>query len=250
MFESWAKSAGYSGGAGGNPRSDFWYCGIEPGGDWLDLCKKKPLEELISESEKQKRLVDGQLTAAWDSKYKDRHPTFSSWPFVTKVAKISLVAQNKNIKDYKSHIRENIYLENGFEFHTNLYPLPFPKASDNFWSELHQKQIGLVSKAAYRAWCRENRLPNFRSLVTKFKPKCVLCFGQQYADDFLLAFSKNPLKCESIRSWELSGSKKTLRVWHLRTDTTTILLCPFLGPGGILSDESIVEIGKYLRKLK
>lgn len=249
MFEEWAKLVGLSGGAGGNPSSSLWFCGIEPGGDWIELNKTQPLNALIQESEKQKIIVENIPVSAWDHSFKVNNPTFTSWQFVQKVAKISLIYQNSNIRDFKKYMQNNQYTKDGLEFHLNLYPLPFPKESDNYWTDLHKELTGFTSKPAYRAWCRQHRLPQFRILTKKFKPRCILCFGEKYSDDFIFSFSENPQKCSEIASWEVKGSKKSMSVTHLETDLATVLLCPFLGQGGIMSDEGLNEIGDYVRKI-
>jgi hypothetical protein len=249
MFEEWAKSAGWSGGLGGNPSDSLWFCGIEPGGNWLDLSEKNPLAELVHISEKQKINLDNNTLSARASQNSIDNPIYSSRQFVQKIAKISLVYQSLDIRSYKDYVENKIFTPLGKEFHANLYPLPFSRESDEYWTKLHTKQTGLFSKAAYRAWCRQYRLPQFRELAKKFRPKCILCFGYEYADDFIFSFSYNPRKTIERSTWKIKSSKKTMHVRHIETDAATILICPFLGQGGVMSDQGLIEIGNCLRDI-
>ncbi len=241
-FKVWACE--YSGILGGNPNGDLWVCGIEYGGN-----------EEGPKLHQDHKTFEKEGLPCWDMgtggvDYTQTYPDCTAWQFQQKIAKISLTMKNKDTKDYKLYIKEELCRSNENTFLLNLYPLRFKKSDDEYWTKKHYDLTGFPNKIAYKAWCMKHRFPTFRDLVKKYKPKALICSGAGYASDFKCAFLPSENYFDKGIEHELPKSKKKFHAFKINNNQTTLLITPFLGQGGIMSDEDLGAIAYHFINAK
>ncbi len=241
-FEDWAK--GLSGIPGGNPEGELWFCGIEYGGG------TKEVEFGIPDTDKSLSKYP-----FWTQEFKDANKNeYTTWQFNQKQAKIAVAyLRDGSLDDWHEYMREKFYTHNGHTFGMNLYPLSFHDTDDKWWTSQHYEKIGLLSKAEYKGWCSQHRFPKLRELVVKHSPKALVCTGNGFKRAFLIAFAdtveqlfdKNGFQKEDV------GKRKKPKYveWtRINNGKTLLVITPFLGPGGLMSDASLVDLGSLIRR--
>ena len=106
-FEQWATEY-YSGFEGGNPYGEYWFCGIEYGGNFnFDKIKNKDIGDNADYETYQ--YIDGRKLPYW----KENHG--QKFRLLNYIAKLVSVIEDDTINNWKKH-RENIFTLKGKVF--------------------------------------------------------------------------------------------------------------------------------------
>ncbi len=231
-FERWALS--YSGMDGGTLRAGgHWLCGIEFGGKYDDLKKQITQPQLVPPFVK--------ANCIWDD--------FLKYQYNQKLAKLYAVICGKDLSDWLNHsgsVGLCTDLPNANTFKLNLYPIACQNESEELWTRQDFEATKFPTKAAYKAWCQTHRFPQFRQLVSTYRPAFVLCTGSSYRKEFLLAFGGPELVFSQSNSARLLSDGQKVEVYV--TDDTTIVVIPFLGRP-LNSDKILAEVGTAIREM-
>lgn len=238
-FEDWAK--GLSGIPGGNPEGDLWFCGIEYGGSSEDLDFDEKWE-------------DGSRSdyPFWTDDFKKNYENeYTKWQFNQKQAKIAVAyLRDGSLDGWQDYMHDEFYTHNGHTFGMNLYPLSFHDTDDKWWTSQHYERIGFLSKAEYKGWCSQHRFPTLRKRVEEFSPKALVCTGNTFTRAFLIAFADTVDQVfdpDALQTKSLEGNKE-VGVAKINDGKTLLVITPFLGPGGLMSDASLVDLGNLIRR--
>ena len=229
-FKEYALS--YAGVCGGNPKSRYWFCGIEWGGTDSSLDDLEPITEILP--------------------YKNTEEAQES-PVNLSIAKI-MCAIEENNRDPKEFRNSSDFCGKNM-FKMNLYPLSFPTSEDKCWKERHHLYTGFPTKKLYRDWCQTFRFPIFKEWLKAGDPKIVLGFGKNWANNFVLAFigdaqSSNKYLVEEKEEGLPSG--KSVKIIKLApgnaNNIDSLILTPFLGRG-LMADPDLKCLGEIIGKL-
>lgn len=238
-FEDWAK--GLSGIPGGNPQGELWFCGIEYGGGTKDVEFGIPdTDKSLSEY------------PFWTQEFKDANKNeYTTWQFNQKQAKIAVAyLRDGSLDGWQDYMHDEFYTHNGHTFGMNLYPLSFHDTDDKWWTSQHYERIGFLSKAEYKGWCSQHRFPTLRKRVEEFSPKALVCTGNTFTRAFLIAFADTVDQVfdpDALQTKSLEGNKE-VGVAKINDGKTLLVITPFLGPGGLMSDASLVDLGNLIRR--
>jgi hypothetical protein len=229
-FADWA--VGFSGFDGGNPAALIWISGIEWGGD--DKPILWPNEYTFQDEE-------GKYIPCRNERYRVKYPNYLSYRFDQKVAKllVNLFGEQVGCNDYKDYMEQYLYTENGHCFRLNLYPLNAPKSNDELWTKDYYELTGFPTKILYWAWCTENRFPFLKQLVEKYSPKVIIGTGSTFRRDYILAFAEPSLIFTRNRIENIQSTKFNVEMVTTNSGKTNLLITPFFGQGGIMSDSGI-----------
>lgn len=231
-FQDWAKA--WSGCNGGNVNADLWVCGLEFG-----TGHKKPFLDRRHE----RHHVDG--VPAWTPGFlAEFGDQVEASAYIRKLAKVILAFRGQPIGDYKTFRMGRMLRSDGQAFHLNLYPLSFRSSGADLWSKEHYELTGLPNKVIYRAWCMEHRFPWLAQHLREAGPKVLLCTGTSFREDFLCAFSADPFADKTPRTLP---SGKVVEERLINQGRTRLLISPFLGQGGIMSNADLTALGELCR---
>lgn len=245
-FIEWSNNI-FTGAEGGNPDSDIWFSGIEPGGSIWKTCKgeKPTLNRIIKIFNEYK--VDDKNHCSWTDKFQKDYPDFSTWPFLQKIAKVMLSFENRNIKNYKLYIKNELLRENGNHLLLNLYPINFRSTDKKLWEEEHVNITGANTKDEYLACLRSNRFKKFGLMLESVQPKVIVCSGKSFASEFLHAYIFS--RKDNVKKYKVEklDSSLEIEIYHC-VKKHTLIIIPFLGRGGIVSDNDLKCLGEIIRK--
>ncbi len=234
-FADWAM--GPSGIFGGNPEGKIWFCGIEFGGDEIEF-----------RFDLGKYNYENCILPYWDSEFKKHWKNeYTSWQFQQKQAKVVCNILDSNLY-WRDYLRDNLFSENGDTFSLNLFPLNFKNVDPSHWTKEHFINIGFSSKVEYISWCIQNRFPSLKELVNKHKPSVLICAGSTYKDYFSIAFLDNAsdkFEKRTFESFDINKNKK-IEWTKINNGNTLLIITPFLGQGGLMSDQSLADLAKLI----
>ena len=240
-FIGWAK--GFSGMNGGNLYAPLWFCGIEFGGD-------QDIEFKIDEKYAY-RNKKGEIIPCWNEDYRNDHKGkngYKTWPYVQKCAKVACQFVKGDIRDFYDYM-DSLFSKNGDTFALNLYPINFPKSSDDYWTNKHYKKTGFPNKLMYKAWCMANRFPFLRKLVNEYRPKTLICTGNNFRQDFRLAFAPTEKLFDEAFYQKEEIDKYKCEHFKINGEETLVVITPFFGQGGIMSDVGLIELAELIKRL-
>ncbi len=233
-FEKWATE--YSGFEGGNVNSDYWFCGIEYGGDFnFQFIEDLQIVENPESEELQK--IDDELIPCWieglDHKYQ----------YMQKVAKVISCQKDGCIENWRDH-RTNLFTKSGDIFKMNLFPINFAKDIDKLWVGDYVTRLGFNTKREYQEWCRNNRFPRLRELVIEYRPKVLICTSVGKKEFYKAAFLEEDSTYKAVDIFNHTY------YYAKREDTgTVVIVTPFFGWGGITKDTEYVALSDLITKL-
>lgn len=210
----------------GEPTAKVWVCGIEPGGEAIDL-KKWP-------SSKGPRYRN-------NSPEQDGNCQNTKWRYDQRVAKllsaIKLLERadtpppNDLLENWQHYNSHQIYRKGGSSFKLNLFSLPKP--SDASWP------YSGITKAEYHVLCMQYRFAFLKELKEKYRPKVIIGTGLMHQQSFFEAFG---FKAGAKPS--LVGCLKTFSAYD---GETTLLVCPFFGRP--MSNLKMIELAKKVHAI-
>ena len=254
-FEKYALSN--SGMDGGNLDAPLYICGIEFGGSFTTTTAFSPEPNVPCWSKEMRLKTLEKATAPGDRKNR-----FTMWPYCRMASKLTVsvlfdcIHDEKDLeREWRHHYCTDPELKgycgrSGGNFSLNLYPIPFRRISDAKWHSSLTNTTGLQSRQQYRDWCERYRFPILRDLVRTHKPAAIICTSAiETRKDFASAF------CDDRKiDWEapfntLPQRKTALPIFRLPSvsSETTLSIVPFLGQGGILSNENVLKLGRWIR---
>lgn len=229
-FARWAISL--SGMAGGNPESDLWFCGIEPGGN---NNVKDVMNGLADNTD-----VDEGIPY-WGKKYREKfNGQYTRWQYMQKIAKLACAYEDQSQEAWREYLRDHACQRTGSIFLMNLYPFSFPNTDHKHWSAELSAYTGLPNKTCYLAWCMQYRFPILRALLERYRPKTLICIGKSYIGDYQLAFGAAEIEEKTLTSG------KICRGFFVNDKKTYVVVTPFFGQG--LRNEDLYEIAAFARK--
>lgn len=231
-FERWALS--YSG-MFGNINAPYWFCGIEYGGE-----EKESRKDAYFKSEYDKH-IDQERPDYVNDDYKHKYTDYWKWPVWRRIAKLVLFIKGESTDPLKYH-KDSLFNEKGETFLMELYPLEFHRHYDAF-DDLDTQVTGLRNRDEYAFWCRLNRFPILREHFLKSKAKCLVCFSKTNKMEFLSIFQVNDIDKDSVSTDDVNDSSITC----FQVNGKWVFLIPFLGQGGLMSDDSLKKLGELIR---
>ncbi|MCX5751368.1 MAG: hypothetical protein NT099_06855 [Candidatus Saganbacteria bacterium] len=231
-FEQWTLS--YSGMIG-NINAPYWFCGIEYGGKDKESRKDNYFRDEYN------KYINQDRPDYVNEDFKNKYPDYKNWPVWRKIAKLVLFIKGDATNSLEYH-KDKLFNGKGDTFLMNLYPLDFARHDDAF-DNLDIQATGLKNRDEYALWCRLNRFPKLRELFLKSKAKCLVCYSKRNKMDFLSIFQVNDINKESVSSIDINDSSITC----FQVNGKWVFLIPFLGQGGLMSDDSLKKLGELIR---
>jgi hypothetical protein len=134
----------------------------------------------------------------------------------------------------------------------NLYPFNFKNTEYNNWTRKYYLKTGFLCKTEYIAWCMQNRFPFLKEVVHKYCPKVLICVGTTLKLEFKMAFLDNIEEIfEGEKYREMNSkqiNKKNIEWSFINNNKTLLLITPFLGRGGFMSDKSLEELATFIKQ--
>lgn len=238
-FVKWAK--GFSG-MEGDLEGELWFCGIERG-----MARKQDNLDFKLDSKLTYEDDHGNKLECWNEKFEKKDTKHKSSQYNQKVSKVAFNYFNVKKSSYKEYREKSLFTWKGHTFKMNLYPLSFRNSKDTCWTKEpykeHYKKTGFPDKQMYKAWCMEHRFPVLRNLIETYPPKVLICTGSKHKQDFILAFGL--LDNLYYRRGKVAGHECDF--YRINDGKTLVVITPFLGRGGIMSDDALIKLGKYVR---
>ena len=232
-FANWATSI--SGMSGGNPNGDIWFCGIEFGGDDKEF-----------NFENTKYDIEKKVFPCWDNELKINYPNYTKSQYFQKQAKIICYLSNQ-YENWREYLKDYFLSADDNCYSLNLFPLSFVNTDSNNWRYDHYLKTGIRTKIEYIVWCIQNRFPFLNSFMKTFNPKIIICSGTSYKKEFLLAFSDNVNDIyNELPSVQLTKKKKIEWIF-VNNNKTLLVITPFLGQGGLMSDKSLFDLSDFIK---
>jgi len=235
---------------GGNPDGKLWFCGIEFG----KVDPNEPIYYYLY-------LDPSSGVPCWTEKFKNKYhhtnkelgKNYTIWQFNQKQAKIARAYMTGSLDGWYDYLKDRFYAHDGETFGVNLYPLAFHDVSDDLWSKAHYRETGFPSKTEYMAWCSQHRFPKLKQRLTKHSPKALVCTGNAFKRMFLLAFADSidqifDDKINERPVYTRRGNPVNVEWLYINSGKTLMVITPFLGRGGLMSDASLMELAKLLRE--
>lgn len=208
-FSTWATS--YAGCDGGNISGNFWFCGIEFGGN------KDPKTIDMSPIITPPSVSDKRRKNSFVRKSRYNQNLLRLYSYILGLG-----------GDYGALVKNYpAFSISSNEFKLNLYPIGFPDDGVGNWSYEHFQKTGLLSKRLYQAWCQMHRFPKLNELQKENNPSIIVCTGISYAIEFFMAFGNKKAVFEH-NNIDL-GNKKTLKWCRGNEGKTLVFVTPFLG---------------------
>ncbi len=223
---------------GGNPYSNYWFCGIEFGSELEKMAEY--YEEYILFNEVEKFLIP----------YRNDCPEIFLKSFFDKyLASIYSNLFFKNEFPSKEKIdcilKNHLYNKESEIFKINLFPLA---KKDISWDKSFESKLN-ITKSEYYGNIFDNRIKFIKELSSKFKPKNIICFStKEYTGYFERTFFNENEKIELLfDSISLSNEKKAnIKVY--KKGILNVIIIPFLGRGNLASYEDVRIVTNYLKK--
>lgn len=229
-FAAWGASL--SGCSGGILRADLWICGIEPSNG-----TDERYEELRAEIGAGP--IDELPDRGWEQYAKS---SYGRW-----FSKLAGVVAGGMAGDYGSAGAHPEVETLGL----NLFPLPFTSTRESLWDERGAMELtGIPSKALYKAWCGHYRFSRLCALATTHEPRVIVCSGTTMLSEFARCFAGGG-GFGSMGQGEITAGKASKKYyWFDRAGRrTTVFVIPFLGWGGLGSNEAVQQMGDKIRDL-
>lgn len=226
--------SGCNGGQIGSPEQpSIWVCGIEWGGGFE---RDEDLLRYIHAREEWENPPTG-----------EENLYLLDYPYGRTTVKLLTAIDGGKVEEYEGYFeqykqaRENA--EKGI-FLLNLYPLAFKDTDSAHWKASYHEILGFRDKGEYIRWCRRYRFIEMNKRANQYKPKLVICYGLNYADDFNTAFS------DGYRSFEETQIDGLRVCWKRNENGTVVAVLPFPNiPNGLLRNTSLQQIGEFLENL-
>ncbi len=158
----------------GNLKAPYWFIGLEPGLSRTKPKKRKPLIEKRIAAWKGKEIED-----IFDyHKRIDVVQWFGSeaklqgtWAKLIRVLMVlnAKPANTESLRRFQSDVwgranSETCLLE--------LFPFPCPSTKKKDWEDCYK-----IERADYEERCRRRRIPHFKALIRKYRPRAVIFYG-------------------------------------------------------------------------
>ncbi|MDP8161589.1 hypothetical protein QJU89_01580 [Pasteurella skyensis] len=229
----------FTGCDGGNPKSEIWFCGLEPGLASDQEAMEINIQNITREECPYNFELDDEYT------YSAKVSQKICW-FINDFYNYNWNYKNTRqfIKDYK--IFYSSY-NNGFGFKMNIFPIQFSEHADIYnWDSDDRKLIektGITNFQEYRDIVMKKRGAFFRNLAKENSPKFIICFGNS---DLMIQ--------EYCDFWELNTSNLTYNEEkHFYAidynNKTKIFITKFFGQGGILSHNEMRALAESIKNL-
>ena len=135
-----------------------------------------------------------------------------------------------------------ILYPDGLGFKLNLLPVRFRNRESLAWAKAIEAASGFETFDDYRSWCVTHRGAFFRALLSKHKPKVLVCTGVGERENFLRAFADGgPRQTVQLADFSLTVAKFA---------DTLICVTPFFGsPAGINSYQKMEQLVSKIKHL-
>lgn len=222
---------------GGNLDSDFWFCGLEWGGDFGKDDKSTELETTAeyNPEEEQNRgyLPDDQQTidfcqnVSWAKSFSNAHCNQYNYTICEFLNEFQNPKLESSLTDYEQFIIKNKILFNmkdGIGFKMNMFLLNSPK-NNSPWNERHEQITGFDNRKDYHNWCiNGERAQFFQELIKQHQPKYLICTGISSDYEFFSFFG-----CDHSTAQYSSNKDVKIVFSKVPNTSTNIIVVPFFG---------------------
>ena len=169
----------FAGGDGGNLDSEVWFCGFEWGNSHgIDIEKTidtefQPIPEPTSWAHKD-------FEGSWNTNYNRKICLFLKYFY-------AIDWEGMSYDEFVAN--HQILYPDGLGFKLNLLPVRFRNRESLAWAKAIEAASGFETFDDYRSWCVTHRGAFFRALLSKHKPKVLVCTGVGERENFLRAFA-------------------------------------------------------------
>lgn len=232
------KKGSFIGMDGGNPKADFWFCGVEFGSSIEDMALY--YEEYVMFYEEKGFLIPYR---------KDCPEKYLKSIFDKFLASIysNLYKKNEypNKEEIDSILRNELYNKTSNIFKLNLFPIA---KNDISWDKNFESKLN-VTKNEYYGTIFKNRIKFIKELAEEFKPKVIVCFSpKDYSEYFERTFFNIGEQINYLfDSIELNNGRiGTIKVYE--SNLLKVITIPFLGRGNLASYEDVRIMTNYLKE--
>lgn len=226
---------------GGNINAKTWFCGIEFGGEL------QAMEKYYNNTVKTDDSIDNfdlPIPYRIDAGGFERstYDRYLSTMYIN-LFEEDILINGSDTKRIVEILKHRLYNKNSNIFKLNLYPLA---KKDTSWDKNIKNDLGIEKEEYYHDLFNKRKF-FIKELLNKFHPKTIICTStNEYREDFVEAFLN---KDENINyKWIIRRNKnKEFKISIYQTNTTKLIIIPFLGRGNLSSYDDVISISNYLR---
>lgn len=227
---------------GGNITSDIWFCGVEFGGT--------PKEMNTYYKNHVKYYIKDNLKIPFRENYQGSFlkSTFDRYLTVMYLTLFEgynsdKIADSTVIDDF---LKNKLYDKNSKSFKLNLFPIA---KKDVSWDKEIEEEFN-IQRDLYYSLILKKRAKFFKRIISKDKPKTIICFSpDNHSDYFINAFFNKQKNINYF--WDtLNITGQDFKISVLKNKEITVIIIPFLGRGNknLSSHEKVYKMTEYLIK--
>lgn len=169
-----------------------------------------------------------------------------TWPYNQKAFKLLAAINGHSCSDYINFAQAKKPFVKGSHgyFKGNLYPMACRSVES--WTDQHISETGFISKSEYQSWCNSERIPTIHTWINEYQPRLFIGVGIRHANDFAEAvFGERA----SLRHHQFSINNAKKNIYYRVEDWRRLVVIPhFSGSNGLNSNESIQQVGNFIRQ--
>lgn len=222
---------------GGNPNSDFWFCGIEFGSELEGM--ESYYEQFVKFYKINEFLIP----------YRENCPEQFLKSFFDKYlasiySNLFQGNENPNKNQIDSILKNDLYNKSSKIFKLNLFPIA---KKDVSWDKNFEEKLK-ITKDEYYGRIFNNRVAFIKKLAENFKPKIIVCFSTKYYTEYFerTFFNEKEKINYQFDSVKLSNGKIG-NIKLFENNSLKIIIIPFLGRGNLASYEDVQIMTNYLK---
>lgn len=222
----------FAGGDGGNLDSEVWFCGFEWGNSHgIDI--EKTIDTEFQPIPEPTSWAHEDFEGSWNTNYNRKICLFLKYFY-------AIDWEGMSYDEFVAN--HQILYPDGLGFKLNLLPVRFRNRESLAWAKAIEAASGFETFDDYRSWCVTHRGAFFRALLSKHKPKVLVCTGVGERENFLRAFADGgPRQTVQLADFSLTVAKFA---------DTLICVTPFFGsPAGINSYQKMEQLVSKIKLL-
>ncbi len=213
----------------GNLKSDFWYVGMEEGGDTSEDRIHEMLNHWRENGQYQtKTLKHGRSTLQ------------KTWEKLIKIHLSSKQEGNPSIEEVRQYHQDQLGQES--DCLVELFPLPSPGMKKWSYKNWKLNEINFLdSRKNYRQKLGPTRVETLKQLIAEHRPKVVLFYGKQYQSYW------NQITSVQTEEWKLFDQLKFPVMIHQTAFTLYVSIAHVGGARGV-TNQFLYDVGKLIKE--